>query len=346
MDLNNTLCACPVNLTNTTANSTDPCQIEGGEYNLGLHIASIFVILIMSLAGVTLPIVISRYPELVTLQRALFVGRFFGTGVILATGFVHIFPSAAQTLVDPCLPSWFTESYPASAGLFAMLSALMMHWIEWAAVAYQSTKTDKHTHNHTPTQRPRSESEARAKSREKCKRYTLEDEEGSHVHAPSLSQEKHRISTYVLEFGISIHSVVIGLTLGLATTEFRTLWIALIFHQFFEGIGLGYMLSEIDYSNNFYAFLNALTYSITTPTGIGIGIGVHLTSSSYAERTLASGILDALAAGILLYIGLVTLLSQPFSSDQFTKLPRWEQACCFLSLYSGATVMAILGIWA
>ncbi len=44
------------------------------------------------------------------------------------------------------------------------------------------------------------------------------------------------IAAYILEFGLTSHSVIVGITLGVvAATELNTLVPALTFHQFFEG---------------------------------------------------------------------------------------------------------------
>ena len=49
------------------------------------------------------------------------------------------------------------------------------------------------------------------------------------------------ITLHVLEAGIAVHSVLVGLTIGVGSDAptVRTLLIALCFHQFFEGIGVG-----------------------------------------------------------------------------------------------------------
>jgi zinc transporter 1/2/3 len=54
---------------------------------------------------------------------------------------------------------------------------------------------------------------------------------------PSLSpQLRKRVAVMVLECGIAVHSVIIGLTLGVQPdgSNFTALLIALSFHQFFE----------------------------------------------------------------------------------------------------------------
>lgn len=53
------------------------------------------------------------------------------------------------------------------------------------------------------------------------------------------------IAVGILEFGVMLHSIIIGLTLGV-TDEFIVLFIVLIFHQMFEGLGLGSRLSQLN----------------------------------------------------------------------------------------------------
>ena len=56
----------------------------------------------------------------------------------------------------------------------------------------------------------------------------------------------HRI-LQVLELGIVVHSVIIGLALGASKSSktIKPLVAALSFHQFFEGIGLGGCISQV-----------------------------------------------------------------------------------------------------
>lgn len=51
----------------------------------------------------------------------------------------------------------------------------------------------------------------------------------------------------VLEIGIVVHSVIIGISLGTAQSidTIKPLLVALSFHQFFEGMGLGGCISQV-----------------------------------------------------------------------------------------------------
>ena len=55
----------------------------------------------------------------------------------------------------------------------------------------------------------------------------------------------------VLEVGIVVHSVVIGLSLGASHNPcmIRPLVIAMCFHQLFEGMGLGGCILQVNFDN-------------------------------------------------------------------------------------------------
>ncbi|EWY79742.1 hypothetical protein FOYG_17136 [Fusarium oxysporum NRRL 32931] len=77
----------------------------GNEYDgrLGLRISAIFVILVGSLLGCLIPIVLTRSPNLRVPMLAFFVIKYFGSGVIIATAFIHLLAPAVAALYSPCL---------------------------------------------------------------------------------------------------------------------------------------------------------------------------------------------------------------------------------------------------
>ncbi|GJC89937.1 zinc-regulated transporter 2 [Colletotrichum liriopes] len=75
----------------------------------------------------------------------LFYCQHFGTGVLLATSFVHLLPTAFTSLTDPCLPSVFNQGYPQMAGLVAMVAALCVVALE----SYLATRGAGHSHSHS-----------------------------------------------------------------------------------------------------------------------------------------------------------------------------------------------------
>ncbi|KAI9747719.1 MAG: hypothetical protein M4579_007405 [Chaenotheca gracillima] len=101
-----------------------------GSYNTSLHVAALILILLLSTFACSFPIVVRRFPKLHVPHRFLFVSRHFGTGVLIATAFVHLLPTAFVSLTDPCLPPFWNQGYPAMAGLIAMVSVLVVVGIE------------------------------------------------------------------------------------------------------------------------------------------------------------------------------------------------------------------------
>lgn len=172
----------------------------------------------------------------------------------------------------------------------------------------------------------------------------------SHAHGLSLLDEsQRRISTYILEAGIAAHSVIIGVSLGVSSgAEFTGLLIALIFHQFFEGFALGARIADLSFDTTYTHYLLAFIFSLTTPTGAAIGIGISNTYSPNSKTSLlVEGIFDSVSTGILLYMGYVNLLAIEFNlNGEIRKESKKMKSLCFIALWAGALVMAIVGRFA
>lgn len=134
-----------------------------------------------------------------------------GTGVILSVAFVHVMPEATERFESPCITSGSWHNYEGFVGVFALIAVFFVQLIELAAFAHlERTKSSS------------SSSETTAKEAD------LEVGVDQHVHTPL----DKNINTIVLEIGIVIHSVIIGLTLGFSSSDgFNALLIALVFHQ-------------------------------------------------------------------------------------------------------------------
>ncbi|KXS96462.1 hypothetical protein AC578_3231 [Pseudocercospora eumusae] len=95
-------------------------------YNLPLHVGALFIILGVSAGACALPLMALKVPQLHIPPKALFVFRHFGTGVLIATAFVHLFPTAFVSLTDPCLAPFFNEQYPALAGAISLAAVFII----------------------------------------------------------------------------------------------------------------------------------------------------------------------------------------------------------------------------
>jgi solute carrier family 39 (zinc transporter), member 1/2/3 len=124
---------------------------------------------------------------------------------------------------------------------------------------------------------------------------------------------------FILEFGIIFHSIFIGLTLAVSGTEFTTLYVVLVFHQTFEGLGLGSRLSAVPWPSNkrWTPYILGVCYSFSTPIAIAVGLGVRNTYAPGSQTALmVNGVFDSISAGILIYTGLVELMAHEFLFSQ------------------------------
>ncbi|KAG9086202.1 high-affinity Zn(2+) transporter zrt1 [Ceratobasidium sp. UAMH 11750] len=158
------------------------------------------------------------------------------------------------------------------------------------------------------------------------------------------------LGVVILEFGVVFHSVLIGLTLAV-DADFTVLFVVLIFHQTFEGLGLGTRLATLDLPaayKSWVPFAGAILYGCTTPIGIAAGLGIRSSyNPSSTTSNIVGGIFDSLSAGILLYTGLVELIAHEFIfNPRMHRAPvgKLAYACGMMCL--GAGLMALLGRWA
>ncbi|KZF26060.1 Zinc/iron permease [Xylona heveae TC161] len=95
-----------------------------------MHVVALVIILVLSTGACSFPLIVRHFPQLHVPRRFLFLSRHFGTGVLIATAFVHLLPTAFQSMTDPCLPKFWNEGYPAMPGFIAMISVLLVVGIE------------------------------------------------------------------------------------------------------------------------------------------------------------------------------------------------------------------------
>jgi solute carrier family 39 (zinc transporter), member 1/2/3 len=359
------------------------CYLELGknEYNgkLGARISALFVILIVSSAATFFPVVAARVRWLKINIYVYLFARYFGAGVIIATAFIHLLdPAYGEIGPNTCVGMtghWADYSWPPALVLLSVMSIFMM---DFAAEQYvdrkygfahgpaiedvvtdQSARRTTLTHNqlHSGDQDPNlfnKIAQAQESNDSPASNYPSNEKDVEKVTISSeMSEERsfrQQISAFlILEFGVIFHSVIIGLNLGTAGDEFTTLYPVLVFHQSFEGLGIGARMSAIPFPKRFswLPWLLCAGYGLTTPIAIAIGLGLRTTYNSGSfTASVVSGVLDSISAGILIYTGLVELLARDFLfNPELTpdKKRLTFMICCVLL---GAGVMALLGKWA
>ena len=144
-----------------------------------------------------------------------------------------------------------------------------------------------------------------------------------------------------------MHSVLIGLTLGITTgDEIVPLLIALTFHQFLEGVAIGTAAIYAGMNTRSVAILG-LIFSLTTPVGIAIGIGVRYSFNENNETALLTqGILDAICGGMLIFLALGDHVNAMKSQAHWLKEEGTvTHGACLGAFLLGVAVMCTIALW-
>ncbi len=90
---------------------------------------------------------------------------------------------------------------------------------------------------------------------------------------------KMSLNITLLEGGILFHSVFVGMTISITIEGFIILLIAILFHQMFEGLGLGSRIAAVPYKKgSIRPWVLVFAFGTTAPIGQAIGL---LTRSTY-----------------------------------------------------------------
>lgn len=169
------------------------------------------------------------------------------------------------------------------------------------------------------------------------------------IEVEEMSFRQQIAAFLILEFGVMFHSVIIGLNLGSTGAEFATLYPVLVFHQSFEGLGIGARMSAIPFPRRYHwlPWCLCASYGLTTPISIAVGLGLRTTYDAGSfTANVVSGVLDAISAGILIYTGLVELLARDFLFNPDLTRDRNRLIFMVICVFLGTALMALLGKWA
>ncbi|PLN81096.1 putative plasma membrane low affinity zinc ion transporter [Aspergillus taichungensis] len=347
-----------------------PACETGNEYdgNMGVRISAIFVILVGSSFGALFPILARRFGDSKIGSWLFFIAKYFGSGVIIATAFIHLLAPAEEALKNECLTGPITE-YSWVEGIILMTIAVLF-FVELMVMRYArfgSSHGHGHGHAHSHTHGDdhgdhSGEQYSDSNEPKDLQSHILGEDHLGHSREhedPECGGEKDTTledyaaqltSIFILEFGVIFHSIFIGLTLAVSGEEFTTLYIVLVFHQTFEGLGLGSRLATIPWpqSKRWTPYILGALYGLSTPIAIAVGLGVRTSYPPEGFTTLVvNGVFDSISAGILIYTALVELLAHEFMfSTSMRKAPIHHVLAAFFLLCLGALLMALLGKWA
>lgn len=106
---------------------------------LPLKIIAIASILTASLIGVSAPLFSRSIPALRPDRDLFVIVKVFASGIILATGFMHVLPDSFDMLTSACLPENPWHKFPFS-GFVAMVSAIVTLMVDSLATSVYSKK--------------------------------------------------------------------------------------------------------------------------------------------------------------------------------------------------------------
>ncbi|KAM1032332.1 hypothetical protein ACFX2I_035927 [Malus domestica] len=323
------------------------CESEDAEHNqedaLRYKLGFIAPIHVAGSVGVSLPLLGKKIPTLMPEKDIFFLLKAFAAGVILAIGFVHILPDAFDNLTSPCTKENPWGKFPYT-GFVTMLSATGTLMVDSLAAGYYQ------------------------RSNVKSNQVTIhelesgDDDHAGHVHGHTHSTQghahgseelrsseliRHRVISQVLELGILVHSVIIGISLGASPSRetIKPLMAWDLVAASPKVMPQTIKPPKAQFKSHSAAIM-ATFFSLTTPVGIAVGVGISTVYNVNSPTALiVEGTSNAAAGGILIYMALVDLLAADFMN------PRMQgnlkiQLGAYSSLLLGTGCMSLLAKWA
>ncbi|KAL9239459.1 hypothetical protein vseg_013780 [Gypsophila vaccaria] len=357
-----------VDAANCTPAALGPCHDKNKAHTY--NYIAIATILVASIIGVSLPLFTRAIPAFQPDKNPFLLIRAFASGVILATGFMHVMPDSWNDLTSPCLPDYPWKVFPFTP-FITMISAYGTMMMDSFTTSYFERNNNNNNNNNENKDNEANDGQIKEQNGNKINgnevseiiinrvdEIGLENQNNGHVHNHGQFLQvicdkngsqllKDRVIAQVLEVGIVVHSVVIGLSMGASDNActIKTLIAAISFHQLFEGMGLGGCILQAEYGLRVKAIMVTF-FSITTPLGIVLGMALQNVYKEDSPMALiVVGICNAVSAGLLIYMALVDLLSADFKGTKLQsnmKLQFW----CYVMALLGSGLMSLMAKWA
>jgi len=313
------------------------------------------MLLTASLIGVGLPFWAMRANEGLLETTWFQLTRVVCTGLVCAVAMLHVLADANEYLSTVSDFPW--------ANAFALLGILVM-----VAIKELGIRSTNHLKEHVTLKHPEEEwlknvadknlSTSHAPNIQKSNSASNYQSGHGHTHSLPLVELQHvnlagkplqQLTVYMMEGSIIIHSVLVGLALGVLHEGVAVLSLgtALLFHQFFEGLALGAVAVKSRFTFK-SSWRLVLTFTLSCP--LGAVLGIIFSSQFDVEDDWTAwvlGVLNAISAGTLLHIGLVELLPADFGEEDgnHRHLKRPHPLARLLALLVGGAIMAVLAIW-
>mmetsp|Transcript_1792 Transcript_1792/g.6703 ORF Transcript_1792/g.6703 Transcript_1792/m.6703 type:complete len:333 (-) Transcript_1792:131-1129(-) len=301
--------------------TTDGCDSTCVSWKIGF----LFIILVGAIGGGLAPLLFTgKSLRTRTISQALLL---CSGGVLLAIAVVHMMEDAIENLLPFQEADW--SDYPFAFTMM-MIGFLLDHFIESVGGYYFGKYLEKRALRVKGGDDEEYMENSAPEDLEKLEEGLAESELSiGEQKKPRKSDEAYfAIAASAGYFGLSVHSVLAGLTLGLGDWETAlSMFVAIISHKIFAAFAVASNLLKAKPA--WWIYFTVITcFALTTPVSIGIGMGI-----AGIVGDIAKGTLLALAAGMLLYVGTVHTLEHAMKDNLLS--PLWA----YLSYLSGAALM-------
>ncbi|KAL0575218.1 hypothetical protein V5O48_006757 [Marasmius crinis-equi] len=344
---------CVVHGGHTHGDCSGMCTgLDTGDYNKGLHIGAIFIMLVSSAIGVFAPILFHN-GSISRLRGVFFAVKHFGTGVIICTALIHLLYHSFIMFNNACVSERL--AYDATAPALALAALFLTFIIDYTVHRYIRRTSVKQ-----PAVEPMKGQVMMLAPHKHFECSPVISRDGNDVQSTSsiqsniVTSRQDVVNVQLLEAEdsspLNDSSIMIGVSLGATGgSEWIPLLCAIVFHQMFEGLGLGSRIAELSFPAHagWRKWVMGFLFAVITPAGVAIGVGVHESYNPNSVSALvAIGVLNALSAGILLYTGIVEMLVNDFVHGELKDANLVRAVSAIVFILMGALGMAVIGKWA
>jgi len=254
----------------------------------------------------------------------LFLSLFlcFGAGLLLSTCFIHMIPEVRESFEEAASSGhWpILERFPFAEGVVCLGFFIVYLFEELGErlISQQSKKKSDEKQEHTSaTEDVQTESSLESSNHQHQHQSAAEDVAHGHSHGPNLNDLEEKSLTaairgFLLVFALSFHSIFEGMAIGLQpkTKDVWFLFAAVTVHELaiMFCVGLEMLTSKVRVG---IYVVYMVTLGCVTPLGVVIGILVtEYVTDPTPTHTLSIAVLQAIAAGTLLYVTFMEVLER------------------------------------
>mmetsp|Transcript_9107 Transcript_9107/g.27404 ORF Transcript_9107/g.27404 Transcript_9107/m.27404 type:complete len:380 (+) Transcript_9107:225-1364(+) len=278
-------------------------------------IGFIFIIFSIGLAGGFSPLAVKKTPG--SWSRVLSSGLYqFSGGILLAISLLDIVPHAQEELGPK---EEDLNGYPLAFTIIAV-GFLLDYSIEQIGTHVLAACFGMETH-------------AAAKSTGSEDSNLADEETEGHSAKKTQLNTKSMFATAAIYIALTLHSILAGLSLGISGwLTALSFFIAIVSHKFFASFAAATNLLNGNPSRLVYIAIVSI-FALITPIGIAVGMGI-----SAFVNGVATGVLQALSAGMLLYVGTVHTLSESMEKKSTAVYSQIIWYTCGVLLITAITI--------